>query len=138
MTPAGLESSITTPQPPQGANRSGPGAIGGAGELLQRLSSENSRRHATRRTGLRLLAACLIAGGGGFWAAFSPAPALVYLAEAAAALGIDFLARALPAFAAVLLPFPLAGALAVAAVCAVATWPPASPHRPASENRHDG
>lgn len=138
MSLSSLESSITRPLPPQGANRSGPGAIAGAGELLQRLSSESPRRPATLRRGRRLLAACLVAGAAGFWAAFSPPLVFGYATQAAAALGIEFLSRALPVLVAILLPFPLAGALAVAAVCAVATWPPASPHRPASQNRHDG
>lgn len=138
MNASARNSSITPHPTPQGTNRSGPGAIGGAGELPQRLSSDSPRRPATLRPAGRLLAACVVAGAAGFWASFSPPLALVYLTEAAAALGIEFLARALPVLATILLPFPLAGALAVAAVCAVATWPPASPHRPAAETPHDG
>ena len=81
------------------------------------------------------LVAGVIAFTAAFWAAASPPLAFVFITQVAASAGSEFLARALPVLAGVLLPFPLAVALAIAVLCAVATWSADSPHRPASKNR---
>lgn len=96
------------------------------------------RRHATLRLVFGTIAAGVIALAAAFWAMASPPLAFAFVTQAAASAGNEFLARALPVLASILLPFPLAGALAVAVLCAVATWPPDSPHHPASETPHAG
>ena len=121
---------ITTPPSAQGQKRSGPGAIalgrGPAGALSTRFRSFTA-------TLLCALVVGVIAGSAALWAIVSPAVALTVIAQTAATAGLDLLARALTVLGPFILPFPLAGALAFAVLCAVATWP--ADCRP-DENRH--
>ncbi len=121
---------ITTPTSAQGQKRSGPGAIalgrGPAGAL-------STGFHSFPATLLCALVVGVIAASAALWAIVSPAIALTAIAQAAATGGLDLLGRALTIIAPIILPFPLAGALAFAVLCAVATWP--ADCRP-DENRH--
>ena len=121
---------ITTPPSAQGQKRSRPGAIaldrGPAGALSTGFRSFTA-------TILRALGFGVIAGAAVLWAIVSPPVAFTAIAQAAATAGLDLVGRALTIIAPIILPFPLAGALAFAVLCAVATWPADCR---ADENRH--
>ncbi|MDE2806528.1 MAG: hypothetical protein OXN18_15405 [Gemmatimonadota bacterium] len=85
---------------------------------------------------LRVIGFGVIAGAAVLWALVSPPIAITVIIQTATTAGFELLAQALTALAPIILPFPLAGALAVAVLCAVATWPPHSPRYPASEKPH--
>lgn len=134
-TGSGVDAPITAGSMPQGANRSGPGAIASGRAPAAGPSSGTCRRHAT----LRIVLGTLPLGVAAFVAAFAAMAspiAFAFVVEAAATAGFEFLGRALPFLIAVLPPFPLAVVGAIALLCAVATWPPGSPHLPSPENRH--
>lgn len=135
-TESGRDVPITTGSTPQGANRSGPVAIAPGRVPAAGPFSGTCRGYATLRLVFGTLIAGVIAFTAAFWAAASPPLAFVFVTQVVASAGIEFLTRALPVLAGVLLPFPLAVALAIAVLCAVATWPPDAPCRSASENRH--
>ena len=120
---------ITTPTSAQGQKRSGPGAI-----ALDRgpAGAPSTGFRSFTATLLTALVVGIIAGSAALWAVVSPTAAFTVIAQTATTAGLDLLVRALTVLAPIILPFPLAGALAFAVLCAVATWPadcPPDEHR---------
>lgn len=134
-TGSGADAAITIQPSAQAPNVGGPGAIASGRDPAGALSSDTKPGYATLRIVLGALPPAAVAFVAAFAATASP-PALTLVVEAATTAGLELIGRALPFLIAVLPPFPLAVVGAVALLCAVATWPPSSPHLPASENRH--
>lgn len=130
ITGSGPDAAITSEASAQAPNPGGPGAIGSGRDPAGALSSDTRRRHATLRIVLGSLPAAAVAFVVGVAVMASP-PALAFVVEAATTAGLEILGRVLPVLVAFLPPFPLAVVGAVALLCAVATWPPHSPHLPA-------